>query len=129
MLFRSSFWFHSAVTYVSINPICFGAALVLLYVSALVIYRVFFSPLAAVPGPWYAAVSDGWMGLNTLRLRRCRAIDDLLKKYGPIVRIGPNKVAFLDSATMKTIYSTSSRLAKSDFYKGMQMYVFAVLNA
>ncbi|OCB88939.1 cytochrome P450 [Sanghuangporus baumii] len=52
-----------------------------------------------------------------LRLRRCRAIDDLLRKYGPIVRVAPNKVIFLDSATMKVVYGVSSKLNKSKFYK------------
>jgi hypothetical protein len=104
---------------------------VLNFVSALVLsvivsycvcvatYRLFFSPLSSIPGPWYAAVSDLWHLSHVIRLRRCRGIDDLFKKYGPIVRVAPNLVAFLDANSMKVVYGTSARLHKSMQYKSL----------
>jgi hypothetical protein len=87
------------------------------YCVCVATYRLFFSPLRSIPGPWYAAVSDLWHLSHVLRLRRCRGIDDLFKKYGPIVRIAPNMVAFLDVNSMKVVYGTSSRLSKTTQYK------------
>ncbi|KAL5508728.1 hypothetical protein ACEPAG_4763 [Sanghuangporus baumii] len=92
-------------------------ATVLIYFASASFYHLFISPLRSVPGPWYAVVSDFWLTTHMLRLRRCHAIDDLLRKYGPIVRVAPNKVIFLDSATMKVVYGVSSKLDKSKFYK------------
>ena len=90
---------------------------VLIYFVLSAFYRLFISPLRSVPGPWYATISDFWLTTHVLRLRRCRAIDDLFRKYGPIVRVSPNRVIFLDSATMKGVYGVSNKLNKSKFYK------------
>ncbi|KAI5121944.1 hypothetical protein M0805_002016 [Coniferiporia weirii] len=92
-------------------------SLLLVYFVAFAVYQLLISPLRAVPGPWYAAVSDFWLITHVLRFRRCRAINDALLKYGSIVRIAPNKVVFLDAPTMKSVYGISSRLSKSAFYK------------
>lgn len=89
----------------------------LIYFAVVSFYRLLLSPLRAVPGPWYAAISDFWLTTHILRLRRCRAIDYLLREYGPIVRVAPNKIIFLDAPTMKTVYGVGSRLNKSSFYK------------
>ncbi|EJD03454.1 cytochrome P450 [Fomitiporia mediterranea MF3/22] len=89
------------------------------YIATIALYQLFFSPLRSVPGPWYAAVSDFWLTTHILRLRRCRAINDLLLKYGPIIRVAPNKVIFLDAPTMKVVYGVSSKLSKTMFYKSL----------
>ena len=91
------------------------------YLALVAIYRLAISPLHSVPGPWYASVSEFWLFTHVLRLRRCRAIDTLLRKYGPIVRVAPNKVIFLDAPTMKVVYGVSSKLNKSAFYKCLAM--------
>lgn len=86
----------------------FGAialGLSLLLIIGKIIYRLMFSPLAAVPGPWYAAVSDFWLTTHVMRLRQCFAVHDLFERYGPIVRIGPNKIAFRDQQAMRSVYS------------------------
>lgn len=107
----------------------YSIALVLLgiYCLSVALYQLFFSPLHSVPGPWYAAISDFWLITHVLRLRRCRAINDLLHKYGPLVRVAPNKVIFLDASTMKTVYGVSSKLSKSVFYKSLLTYVAYML--
>lgn len=40
---------------------------------------------------------------------------DALQRYGPVVRVGPNRVAFRNVETMKTIYGTH-RFRKSNWY-------------
>ena len=98
---------------------------VLIYYTFRSIYRLYFSPLRSIPGPWFAAISDLWLISHVLRLRRCRAVDDLFKTYGPIVRAAPNKVFFLDVPTMKHVYGASAKLSKSSFYKSLLTYVLA----
>ncbi|KAJ3984413.1 cytochrome P450 [Lentinula detonsa] len=103
------------------------ASAILLPLSLLVsrgIYHLYFSPLSSIPGPWYAAVSDLWIIVHTLRCRKVRAIDDLFKVYGPVVRIAPTTVAFLDpdyeQQTTRMVY-TALKLDKGPIYNAVQM--------
>lgn len=89
------------------------------YALATAVYRVFFGPLSHVPGPWYAKVTDAWLFPHTVRMRQVRAIDDAFKLHGPVVCLGPNKVAFLDVAANKTVYA--SRFAKDKYYQSLRM--------
>ena len=41
---------------------------------------------------------------------------DLHKKYGPLVRTGPNHVSFSDASLIPQIYGITSKFYKSDFY-------------
>lgn len=96
------------------------------YLFSVATYRLFLSPLRSVPGPWYAAIimiSSFWMTTHTLRLRRCRTIEELVQKYGPIVRVDPNTVIFVDIPTLRSVYGVSSKLAKATFYKSLLTYV------
>ena len=89
-----------------------------LYLLAYAVYQSFFSPLAALPGPWYAAVSDFWLLTHVVRLRQCRAVQDLFETYGPVVRVGPNKVIFCDAAAMRSVYCVH-KFDKSTYYKSL----------
>ena len=84
------------------------------------IYNLYFSPLRSIPGPWYAAVSEIWILVHTFRCRKVRAIDDLFKKYGNVVRIAPNTVAFLDSQTSRVVYN-GLKLDKGPLYDAVHM--------
>lgn len=72
---------------------------------ALTIYNRFFHPLHDIPGPlmcaiswlpWYKYWFSGHMHLEVLRLH---------ETYGPVVRMGPSEVSFIDASTWKDIYS------------------------
>ncbi|KAF7295969.1 hypothetical protein MKEN_01411500 [Mycena kentingensis (nom. inval.)] len=96
-------------------------ALPVLLALALVVRAVrllFFHPLSSVPGPWYAAVSSLWITTHVLRLEQCKAVHALFQIYGPVVRIAPNKIAFNDLGTAKTVYSTC-KFDKSVYYKSL----------
>lgn len=84
------------------------------------IYNLYFSPLRSIPGPWYAAVSEIWILVHTFRCRKVRAIDDLFKVYGPVVRIAPNTVAFLDQQTTRIVYN-GLKLDKGPLYNAVHM--------
>ncbi|EIW76509.1 cytochrome P450 [Coniophora puteana RWD-64-598 SS2] len=93
-------------------------ALLALYVGSRVIYNLFLSPLSSIPGPWYAAVSNLWMTTHVLRLQQCKTNHALFETYGPVVRVGPNKVIFKDLSAMRSVYSTH-KFDKSSWYKGL----------
>ncbi|KAJ7065717.1 cytochrome P450 [Mycena amicta] len=93
------------------------ATLLLVFVAR-AIHLVFFHPLSSIPGPWYAAVSSLWITTHVLRLEQCKTIHALFQTYGPVVRIAPNKIAFCDLGTMKSVYSTC-KFDKSDYYKSL----------
>ncbi|KAJ3753507.1 cytochrome P450 [Lentinula raphanica] len=109
----------------SLTPRTILLSILLLPLTFLVskaLHRLYFSPLSSIPGPWYAAVSDLWILLHTLRCRKVRAIDDCFKTYGPVVRIGPNTVAFLDpdrgQQTTRMVYS-ALKLDKGPIYNAL----------
>ena len=95
-----------------------------LYLCATCIYRLYFSPLATIPGPWYAAISDFWLTTHVARLQQCMTVQALFERYGPVVRVGPNKVVFSDLTTMRSVYCVH-KFDKSPFYKALLTYVSA----
>ncbi|KZV94356.1 cytochrome P450 [Exidia glandulosa HHB12029] len=95
-----------------------GATLLGAYTATLVtkaVWNTFFSPLASFPGPRFAAISDLWSELHGLRFRRVMAIDEAHQKYGDVVRIGPNRLAFADGEAAREIYRSHNYL-KSSWY-------------
>ncbi|KAK4061968.1 uncharacterized protein Triagg1_10131 [Trichoderma aggressivum f. europaeum] len=82
-----------------------GASLLVAYWVVTAIYNVIFSPLRKIPGsslgavswlPWYKYWFSGYMHREVLKLH---------EKYGPVVRIGPSEISFIDQAAWKDIYS------------------------
>lgn len=100
---------------------------VALYFVLCALYQLCFSPLCDIPGPWYAAISDFWLTTHVLRLQQCRIIDSLFAKYGPVVRVGPNKVVFNDLTTTKNVYSIL-KFDKSTYYKSLLTFAFFLLS-
>ncbi|KAI0828054.1 cytochrome P450 [Trametes gibbosa] len=90
----------------------------LLYICAVFTYDLYFSPFAAIPGPWYAAVSNFWLTTHVARLQQCMTIQTLFERYGPVVRVGQNKVAFCDLVMTKNIYCIK-KFDKSSFYAAL----------
>ncbi|KAI9513228.1 cytochrome P450 [Russula earlei] len=100
------------------HTLAISGAFVALYFILCALYQLCFSPLCDIPGPWYAAISDLWLTTHVLRLQQCRTIDILFKRYGPVVRVGPNKVVFNDLSTTKNVYSVL-KFDKSTYYKSL----------
>ncbi|KAK3317143.1 cytochrome P450 [Cercophora scortea] len=78
--------------------------------------QLFFHPLARVPGPRLAALSNIWHAYharNGLMLRLARTLHE---KYGPVVRVGPDEVWFNSIEAFKCIYNVANGFEKSDFY-------------
>ena len=108
------------------HTVAISGAFVALYLILCALYQLYLSPLCDIPGPWYAAISDFWLTTHVLRLQQCRIIDVLFKKYGPVVRVGPNKVVFNDLSTTKNVYSIL-KFDKSTYYKSLLTFAFSLL--
>lgn len=66
------------------------AALVVISVGAYTAYQLFFSPLSRFPGPFWAKLSDFGSLLRAFGNDGHRDFVSLHKKFGTVVRVGPN---------------------------------------
>ncbi|OJJ37784.1 hypothetical protein ASPWEDRAFT_171247 [Aspergillus wentii DTO 134E9] len=80
------------------------------------VYRLYFHPLANIPGPRLAAITHGYEfyyniikgGVFVWELERLHQI------YGPIIRINPREVHIKDSDYYDEIYASSTRRREKD---------------
>ncbi|CZR50296.1 uncharacterized protein PAC_00168 [Phialocephala subalpina] len=79
---------------------------------SIVLYRVYLHPLRHYPGPklsritkieWFFRARDGHFYLH---------VNKLHKKYGDVVRVGPNDIAFCDPSDTPLINGPLSKMAK-----------------
>nr|BAD98713.1 putative cytochrome P450 monooxygenase [Fusarium graminearum] len=92
-------------------PILFLTPILLNFVGT-ILYNVFFHPLAAVPGPLACKVSRAWLYLAERGGDGANTVAALHKRYGPLVRIGPNEVSIKDREAFVTINKQGSRFLK-----------------
>ncbi|KAK8876904.1 cytochrome p450 3a17 [Apiospora arundinis] len=89
-----------------------------IYAIGTIIYRLWLHPLAKVPGPKYMAVSDvpgQWISYINLDMVRQATV--LHRKYGPIVRIGPDRLAIEGSISWPEVYGIRSTSDQDEFSK------------
>ncbi|KIK55045.1 hypothetical protein GYMLUDRAFT_176222 [Collybiopsis luxurians FD-317 M1] len=95
------------------------------YLVALALYRLFFHPLHRYPGPVLAAVTH-WFEVYHNIVKGgglVIEIERLHKIYGPVVRVGPNKLHFNDRRAYDDMYTNGTILVKdSDFYHGISAH-------
>lgn len=70
------------------------------------------SPLKKIPGPFLAKFSNVWRFYNHYKQTHIETQKQLHKKYGDVVRLGPNTVSIADAGLLKTIYSTRGTFLK-----------------
>ncbi|KAK4941421.1 hypothetical protein LTR10_018690 [Elasticomyces elasticus] len=74
------------------------------YAICLVVYRLYFHPLAKFPGPKLNAISP-LPGIYSLLRGRLPLDNKILHdKYGPVVRVSPNELAFNSAQAWEDIY-------------------------
>jgi hypothetical protein len=64
------------------------------------------------PGPWLAAYTDWWRFFDNVGQKSEKTFIELHRKYGDIVRIGPNALSFADPGALKTIYGLNKGFTK-----------------
>ncbi|CAH0051550.1 unnamed protein product [Clonostachys solani] len=74
------------------------------YVLGVVIYNLYFHPLAKYPGPFLAKISPIYSIWGLFRGRWPFDVHQLHLKYGPVLRTMPNELTFTDPQAWKDIY-------------------------
>lgn len=94
-----------------IRPILlWGPVLVLVaYYPILLMYRLFFSPMSKIPGPWMTRISDVPEATALKDKRRAEWATKLFAQYpnSVAVRTRPNAVSFNHPDAVKAIYGVS----------------------
>ncbi|KAF8305156.1 cytochrome P450 [Clavulina sp. PMI_390] len=81
------------------------------------LYNLLLHPLARLPGPPTARLGLPWFRLYTTITRSyVWNLQKLHKKYGPVVRLGPNFVSTIDEASVHRIYAYNGGFHKTEFY-------------
>ncbi|KIW01726.1 uncharacterized protein PV09_06903 [Verruconis gallopava] len=100
------------------NPLITVASLVVFAIVTWLfqrtIYRLYLHPLAKFPGPPAAAATRLWKGYIEcgLRISFCHFLEELHRKYGEVVRIGPNELHFSNPQAYHDIYNNKNRWDK-----------------
>ncbi|KAI0812084.1 cytochrome P450 [Xylaria sp. FL0064] len=86
------------------------------YFVWMMVYRILLHPLRGYPGPLVAKVSDAYAGCHAIAMQlHLRTYLDL-KRYGPVIRHGPNKLVFSSAEALRDIYG-NERITKSHVYE------------
>lgn len=87
-----------------------------------VIYNLFFHPLRRFPGPLVSRATNLWRISKLFSGNLHQSVRQLHEEYGPVVRIAPHELSFIESQAWKDIYGhhNSYEMAKdSNFYRPM----------
>ncbi|KAF1810767.1 benzoate 4-monooxygenase cytochrome P450 [Eremomyces bilateralis CBS 781.70] len=100
------------------------ALLAILYPFALAVYNLYLHPLRKVPGPKLAAATKLPKIWHLARGGTLHWITQVHHEYGPIVRVGPNELSFIDAQGWKDIYGFQPA-GKAGNAKDPKFYDFA----
>jgi hypothetical protein len=76
----------------ALNSFNLAPALLCLPLLVYVAYQRFFGPLASIPGPPLASITNVWYAITVRKGNVHETLPDLHRKYGPLVRIAPNEL-------------------------------------
>ncbi|KAG7413201.1 Cytochrome P450 monooxygenase AKT7 [Fusarium oxysporum f. sp. raphani] len=100
--------------------------LILGHITVIVLYRLYFHPLAKYPGPFWARISAFPAYYYTLRQDRHIWFWKLQERYGPTFRITPNSVLINTPTGLKTIYNNKANVKKAEYYRVYPRNIHAV---
>jgi hypothetical protein len=95
------------------NPSILFGIFLSLYLSQIA-YYIFLHPYSSIPGPFLASFSKLWITIRYFRGTWHNDILDIHRQYGPVVRIAPDDVSFVDRQAMKTLYGHGTGTKKVD---------------
>jgi cytochrome P450 len=91
-----------------------------LLVTALLVYTLsirFRKGLRDLPGPFWASILPLDRMISVAKGHQFKTHLNYHRKYGPLVRIGPNHVSFSDAEALSTVYGITTKFHKSDYYR------------
>lgn len=97
-----------------------SAALASLFSVSIILYRLLFHPLARFPGPKIAAATY-WYEFYFDIIKKpggqyMYRLQDLHRKYGPIIRINPDEIQVQDPSWFDQLYVSAAAKAKRNRY-------------
>lgn len=98
-----------------------GIAILGWLIYSYVLYPFYLSPFAKVPGPRLAAMTSAWITVVDFGGKRSVTIDALHRKYGKVVRVGPNELSFTGVDAMQKIYGAGTAFSKADYFYNIFM--------
>lgn len=90
------------------HPLALSFSAITLYLF----YQYFFHPLRRYPGPLLAKFTDYWRFQNVRTRKSHLSRVELHKRYGPVVRVGPNTLSIADPAYISKIYGPGQGFVK-----------------
>lgn len=93
-----------------------AVALLGFYAIATIIYNLFLSPLRTIPGPWWYAATPFprlWLYFSG---REPWCVKEMHERYGPVVRLAPTEVSFIDEQAWKDIYGYKATTHKDETF-------------
>lgn len=100
-----------------------GCLLLALGVLVGLVKPLLLSPLNKIPGPMYSKFTSLVLKWHEFHANRTTYIHRLHLRYGPVVRLAPNEVAFASASAVKEIYgSGGSGYDKTGFYDLFLVY-------
>ncbi|QKX63774.1 uncharacterized protein TRUGW13939_10945, partial [Talaromyces rugulosus] len=97
------------------------------YLISQAVYEIYFSPLAKFPGPFLWTISKIPLQSSCLNGRVHLKLTALHDRYGPVVRISPNELAFNSPQAFRDIYGSPA--ATRTFLKDRTHYLPATNGA
>ncbi|KAL2827258.1 hypothetical protein BJY01DRAFT_255781, partial [Aspergillus pseudoustus] len=98
------------------SPIHVVLSFLTTYLVSYVVYYRYLHPLAGYPGPFWASLTNLWKVYECWTMALPSRMCDAHAKYGPVVRIGPNDLAFNGAETIAPIYKAGRKMPKGVFY-------------
>ncbi len=86
--------------------------IILTAVLAWLVRNRYHNGLNKYPGPLLASLTDWWRFMDVYKRRPELSHIALHKKYGQVVRLGPNTLSFSDPDALKTIYGLNKGFIK-----------------
>ncbi|KAJ8119834.1 hypothetical protein ONZ43_g3300 [Nemania bipapillata] len=84
--------------------------------SSIIIYRRYFHRLRHFPGPPLAAITKLWHVYKCMDSRNHLVLGELFKRYGPVIRTGPEELTIIDPAIPDVVGGLKSQFTRAPFY-------------
>ena len=88
-------------------PILIGVSLI-----AYLVNNKLYKGLHKYPGHWAAGYTNWWRFFDVLNRKTEQTHIELHRKYGDVVRLGPDVLSFADPKAIKTIYGLNKGMVK-----------------
>ncbi|KAH9825681.1 Cytochrome-P450 [Teratosphaeria destructans] len=95
-------------------------ALLALALLAYTAHQHYTSPLARIPGPALAKLTNIYRAVLAARGTQHREYMKLHRKYGKVVRVAPGVVSIADPDAYREIYKAGNKYPKAEFYGAIQ---------